>query len=119
MWFATAGVFLSLGVFFSGVFREESEFALVVMLPAFLVVAALGALGPRLASPATIVAALLALVFAWFAREPRLGDTFPAPQNLVHAIGLLLAGGAAISAYRTTRRPPSLGGGTVGRGGTP
>jgi hypothetical protein len=100
LWFAGAGVIFSVGVFFSGVFREESEFALVVMTPAFLAVAVLSALGPRFATTATTIAGLLAAVFLWFAREPRLGDTFPSVQNLVHAIGLVLAAGAAISAYR-------------------
>ena len=97
MWFATAGVFFSLGVFFSGVFREESEFALIFMAPGFLTVAILSALGHTARATARVLAVLMALVFAWFAREPRLGDTFPAIQNVVHAIALILAAGAALS----------------------
>lgn len=102
-WFGVVGVAFSVGVFLSGVFGEESEFALIFMVPGFLTVAILSALGETPRSTARVLAVLMALVFAWFAREPRLGDTFPAIQNLVHAVALILAGGAALSL--TMRHP--------------
>lgn len=102
-WFGVVGVVYSVGVFLSGVFGEESEFALIFMAPGFLTVAILSALGQTPRLTARVLAGLMALVFAWFAREPRLGDTFPAIQNLVHAVALILAGGAALSL--AVRRP--------------
>jgi hypothetical protein len=108
-WLAVFGVLFSLGVLFSGVFGEESEFAIIVMVPGFLLVAVLSAIDvPRLRGIAAVVAGLLALTFAGlvfvFATHPPI----IAPMY-IHAAGTVIAVAAALSDYRALRRsrPPT------------
>ena len=107
-WLAALGVAFSLSVFFSGVFGEESEFALIFMAPGFLTVAVLTAFDrPTLRGIAAGIAVLMVLVFAGlvfvFATHPPI----TAPL-FIHAAGMVMAAAAAFSAYAAVRRSRPL-----------
>ena len=102
-WLAILGVLFSLVVFASGVFKEQSGFAVVFMVPGFLTVAVLTAVVQPVARwIAAGIAALMALLFALlaigFATDP--GQAAPGDATLlvaVHTISMVIAGGAAVS----------------------
>jgi hypothetical protein len=107
-WLAILGVAFSLGVFFSGVFGEEGPFALIFMAPGFLTVAVLTAFDqPVLRWIATVIAGLMALVFAQlfvgFATHPPI----TAPL-FIHFAGMAIAAVAAVSDFRSARRTRPL-----------
>lgn len=112
-WLALLGVVYSLLVFYSGVFQEMSGFALIFMVPGFATVAVLAGLNrPTARAVAAAIAALMALLFAVlvvaFAFEPSGAQPkAPATVVLVHAASMLIAGGAAFSAFLAARRRPS------------
>jgi len=107
-WLAVVGVLFSLGVLFTGVFGEESEFAIIVMVPGFLIVAALSAIDvPTLRWIAAVLAGLLALTFAGLVAVFATHPPIVVPMY-IHAVGMVIAVAAALSDFRAARRsrPP-------------
>lgn len=109
-WLALLGVAYSVFVFYSGVFKEMSGFALIFMVPGFLTVAILTGLNrPAARAVGAAISALMALLFAIlvvvFANEPANAEP-KTPQTviLVHAASMLIAGGAAFSAFLAAKR---------------
>lgn len=108
-WLALLGVAYSVFVFYSGVFKEMSGFALIFMVPGFLTVAVLTGLNRPASRAVGPISALMALVFAIlvvvFANEPANAEPkTPQTVMLVHAASMLIAGGAAFSAFLAAKR---------------
>lgn len=121
-WLALLGVAFSLVLFATRLFGEQTPVALILWFPGFLAVAILTAFTvPGLRAAAAVIAALMALLFAFlainFAVDPgqnaigemRQANLAVAPSLVaVHASAMLVAGAAAVSdfrAYLRTLRP--------------
>lgn len=118
-WIALLGALFSIALYVSGLFGEETPFALLYMLPAFLTVAVLTAFKPPiLRVVAAVIAGLMALGFAGlavvFATSPDQAAAGDIPSLVtVHTTSMLLAGAAAVTDFiaamrhrRTGRRVP-------------
>jgi hypothetical protein len=107
-WLAILGVAFSLGVFFSGVFGEESPFALLFMVPGYLTVAVLTAFGaPVLRAIAAVIAGLMALIFATLVLGFATHPPITAPL-FIHGAGMVIAAAATLSAFRAAVRSRPL-----------